>query len=163
MQYEPCNGECYAYDGGDDDNSDDRPDGDDTLPLGPLRFDKPRLKRIMDKLIAMHEPLCGNKNLRYGIDLDEKNDLFIGSFWHYGKLELFTGKKLYDLVEEMADFILAFYKTEAYAEESKDDKGLGHSVCEYGEDDDLRRFMIRTSKIPTPNGVDAFLEELKSA
>lgn len=161
MQYEPCNGDCYAYDPSDDNDSDDN--GDDQLPLDPLRHDLPRLKRIMDKLVAMHEPLCGNVNLRYGIDLCETNKVFIGSFWHYGKLELFTGKDLYILVEEMADYILAFYKTEAYAEESKNDKGLGHSVCHYGEDQDLRRFMIRVSGIPTPNGVDAFLEQLQSA
>ncbi len=163
MQYEPCNGDCYAYDPSDDTDSPDDTKDDDQLPLGPLRFDKPRLKAIIDKLVAMHQPLCGNVNLRYGIDLDEENKLFIGSFWHYGKLELFTGKELYILVEQMADYILAFYKTEAYAEESKNDKGLGHDVCHYGEDQDLRRFMIRVSGIPTPNGVDAFLEELQSA
>jgi len=164
MQYEPCNGDCYSYDDSDDDNSSESDSEDsDQLPLGPLRWDLKRMKNIIDKLVAMHQPLCGNVNLRYGIDLDETNNIFIGSFWHYGKLELFTGKDLYNLVESMADFILTFYTTEAYAEESKNDKGLGHSVCHYGEDQDLRRFMIRASRIPTPNGVDAFLEQLQSA
>ena len=160
MQYEPCNGDCYAWDGDDDNDSGSDSDGDDTLPLGPLRSDPVRLKRIMDKLVAMHQELCGNVNLRYGIDLDEENKLYIGSFWHYGKLELFTHKNLYVLVEIMADYVLAFYQTDAYKEESKHDKGLGHDVCHYGEDDDLRRFIVRAAKIPTPNGVDMYLRDL---
>ena len=171
MQYEPCNGQCYAWDDDDDDTStssggggggsDDDDDRDsDILPLRALRNDPVRLKRVMDKLVAMHQELCGNKNLRYGIDLDEDNHIFIGSFWHYGKLELFTDKNHIALIEKMADFVLPFYQSEAYHEESKHDKGLGHEVCEHGEDDNLLRFIIRSSKIPTPNGVDAYLNEL---
>jgi hypothetical protein len=168
MQYEPCNGTCYAWEDDWEDDDDSGPrgggsssDGDsDILPLRALRFDQVRLKSIMTKLVAMHQELCGNKNLRYGIDLDEDNGLFIGSFWHYGKLELFTETCHLRLIEKMAEFVLEFYKTDAYFEESKHDKGVGHSVCEHGEDDDLRRFIIRTSKIPTPHGVDAYLQEM---
>lgn len=165
MQYEPCSGACYQYD--DDDSSSGGGGGSDTpdiesdiLPLRALRFDQVRLKSIMEKLVAMHQELCGNKNIRYGIDLDEDNQIFIGSFWHYGKLELFTDRSHLKLIEKMAEYVLAFYQTEAYHEESKHNKGVGHDVCEHGEDDDLRRFIIRTAKIPTPNGVDAYLREM---
>lgn len=173
MQYEPCNGECYAWDRDDDDRgsdsgsgsggsggSDDDDKDTDIMPLRALRNDPIRLKSVMTKLVSMHEELCGNKNLRYGIDLDEDRNIFIGSFWHYGKLELFTETCHIRLIEKMADFVIPFYKTEAYFEESKQDKGLGHTVCEHGENDNLLRFIIRTSKIPTPNGVDSYLQEL---
>lgn len=171
MQYEPCMGTCYAWDNDKDDDdrdtdrggtstSDDDGGDSDILPLHHLANDLPRLKALMTKLVAMHQELCGNKNLRYGIDLDEDNQIFIGSFLHYGKLELFTETCHIRLIEKMADYVLPFYETDAYKEESKFDKGLGHDVCEHGEDDDLRRFIVRTSKIPTPNGVDAYLEEI---
>jgi hypothetical protein len=162
MQYEPCNGDCYAWDRDDDrdDTPEPPPKDKDILPLHHLMNDRPRLKALMEKLVAMHQPLCGNRNLRYGIDLDEDKKLFIGSFWHYGRLELFTDTDMTKLIETMADYVLNFYTTDAYKEESKGDEGLGHSVCHYGEDDNLRRFIIRTSKIPTPNGVDAYIKEL---
>lgn len=168
MQYEPCNGLCYAWDNDDDSagsgigggGSIDDDKDTDILPLRALRNDPTRLKSIMVKLVAMHQELCGNTNIRYGIDLDEDRGIFIGSFWHYGKLELFTDTNHITLIEQMADFVLPFYQTEAYGEESKHDKGVGHSVCEHGEDDDLLRFIIRTSKIETPNGIDQYLKDM---
>jgi hypothetical protein len=166
MQYEPCTGMCYAWDDSwDKDDDDDSvpspidPDGD-ILPLRALKNNPEKLKEIIGKLVAMHEELCGNKNLRYGIDLCEDSNLFIGSFWHYGKLELFTDKCHIKLLEKMDEFVLPFYKTEAYKKESKYDKGLGHSVCEHGENDNLIRFIIRSSRIETPNGVDAYIRNL---
>lgn len=164
MQYEPCSGTCYAWDppsgGDDDDSSDDTSSDGDILPLRALRNNVPRLKSVMTNLVAMHQELCGNKNLRYGIDFDEDTGIYIGSFWHYGKLELFSAKDHIDAIEKMSGFVLNFYQTDVYKEESKVDKGLGHNVCEHGEDDNLRRFIIKSSRIPTPNGVDEYLREI---
>lgn len=146
MQYEPCNGDCYAW--------------DDVLPLVDVEGDIKHLKELMDKFILAHNPLCGNINLRYGIDFDEQSRLFIGSFWHYGKLELFTNSNSLVLVEQLLDYAIAHYKTDIGKAELATDSGLGHRVCHYDEDKDLRRFIVKASGIKLPYGVDAFLSSL---
>lgn len=144
MQYEPCNGDCYAY--------------DDILPLDGLT--PQQLKSVMDKLVECHRPLCGNANLRYGLDLDEQRHVFIGSFWHYGKLELVSADTCLDAIQLLADTILRHFLSDAGKAELARDAGLGHSVCHYGEDQDLRRWMVRSSGLVAPGGEDLFLTQL---
>jgi hypothetical protein len=131
MQYEPCDGTCYAW--------------DSRAPIEViLENDKPRLNTLVKALTKIHEPACGNINIRYGIDLDEDNYLFIGSFYHYGHLELFSNKDIIVLLETMCQYIEAFYSTDIGKMELATSPGLGHDVCEHGEDNKLQNFIVGT-------------------
>jgi hypothetical protein len=149
MKYEPCNGECYV--------------GPDVINLSFLAGNLVELKKITTKLIKAHEPLCGDVNLAYAIDYDEINKLFIGTFLHYGKLELFSGKDILYVLNQLCDAAITHFSSPEGRIELQSSSALGHDVCEHGKDEDLLRFMIKYSGIPTPNGVDAFIEEMKSA
>lgn len=134
MQYEPCNGDCYhphnVFTG-----------------IKELESNPERLKEVTDKLLKIHEPLCGNVNIRYGIDQDVETGLYIATFWHYGKLEMFSNKNDLRLIEELADCVIAYFDSEAGKKELASDPGLGHKVCAYGEDESLREFVLKTANI----------------
>lgn len=155
MQYEPCDGLCYApsYDPMDENY-------ESFFAIRGLKDDKPRLAKLLTKLTEIHEPLCGNKNMRYAIDKDDVAGTFVGSFWHYGKLELVLGDNLLNTIEDLSELILRHFQTQSHKQDLKNDPGLGHSVCEHGVDEDLRTFVIEQARIPTPNGVEAYLQEL---
>lgn len=162
MQYEPCNGDCYAW--GDDDDDDVKHENTASFSsIRSLKDNLPRLKSLMDRLVKIHEPLCGNANMRYAIDQDTKTGLYVGSFWHYGKLELVMNSTILNTLEDLIEMVLKHITSEAGIAEVAADPGLGHSVCHYGEDQDLRKFVLKAAKIPTPNGPDAFLEQLQTA
>jgi hypothetical protein len=149
MKYEPCNGECYVP--------------DDVINLSFLAENLIELKKITAKLIKAHEPLCGDENLAYAIDFDDVNKLFIGTFLHYRKLELFCGKDMLSVLNQLCDGAIAHFASPEGLRELKSAAALGHDVCEHGKDEDLLHFMIKHSGISTPNGVEAFINEMKSA
>ena len=76
MKYEPCSGTCYYT--------------HEVVNLTQLANDKGALKHLLMRMVAAHEPLCGNENIAYGVDYDESSKIFIASFLQYGKLELFA-------------------------------------------------------------------------
>ncbi len=59
MGYEPCKGDCYAW--------------DDVLPIDDL--DPEKRAAVKTKLLDLHRPMCGNAALRYGVDFDEHRRL----------------------------------------------------------------------------------------
>lgn len=130
MGYEPCKGDCYAY--------------DDVLPLSDLR--PMQRERIIKKLLEMHAPMCGNTALRYGVDFDEQRRLFVGFFYHYGAIEVFLDTEMLDCVEQIANCALEHFKSEQYKSESAGREGLGRSACAYGTDDTLVDFIKRTAR-----------------
>ncbi len=131
MQYEPCNGTCYAY--------------EDVFNLKELANDPERLETLMSKLLKAHGPACGNEHIRYGIDLDEKLNTFVGSFMHFNKLELVAGKDATQVLESLCDLVNDYYESEDGKKEIEANPGLGHSVCEHGEDTELRQFVLKAS------------------
>ena len=65
MQYEPCSGQCYT-------GGDDSPINKESFKaIGALKTDKNRLESFITKLTKAHEPLCGNEEMRLGVDYDE--------------------------------------------------------------------------------------------
>lgn len=130
MGYEPCKGDCYAY--------------DDVLPVQDLA--PGARERVMAKLLEMHAPMCGNEALRYGVDLDEERRLFVGFFYHYGAIETFVSDDMISCVESIADCALEHFKSSQFAEETKISQGLGRSACAYGRDEDLVSFIKRTAR-----------------
>lgn len=129
MQYEPCSGQCYT----------DR---------DVLRFTKQNpeeVQELMDLLVQIHEPACGNANVRYAIDLDEELGIFTAVFFHYGKMEVFASKTLGGVIRLLAQHALFFYTTPAWWTEKLQGGVHGHDVCHHGKDQDLRVFMIKHS------------------
>src|SRR5687768_15094160 len=97
MKHEPCTGACYA--------------GGDVVDLSFLAHNKAELRRILEKMIRAHDPICGNENLSYAIDLDERTGIFVASFIHYGKLDLFCNRDLLQLLHELFDFAIAHFNS----------------------------------------------------
>ena len=133
MKYEPCNGACYV--------------GSNVVDLSELQNNIPRFHNIINKMIKIHDPACGNENIRYGIDLDEDNQLFVASFMHNNKLELLSGVNLVPLLEKFCDMAIAYWNSDIGKEELRDYKGLGHDVCTHGKNDDLIKFIHNWSNI----------------
>ncbi len=131
MHYEPCQGTCYSW--------------EDVVDVSELSSDPERYARLKASMIQIHQPACGDEKIRYAIDLDEANGLFIASFMHYGKLELLTGKNLVDLLEEFCVMVTAHWGTETGILELEAGGGFGHRVCKHGEDRQLNAFMDKFS------------------
>lgn len=138
MKYEPCKGACYS------------PGQEFFHHLFLLRNDTDRLKHLMTSLVKIHQPLCGNENLAYAIDYDEENKLYIGSFARYGELELVSDTNAVSCMEKLVDIILS----ENLVDESD------HSVCDFGDDKGLLKFVVDCAKIPTPQGMEKYLLDL---
>lgn len=148
MKYEPCNGQCYTC--------------HEVVNLTSLANDQVTLRRLLDKMVKAHEPLCGNANIAYGIDFDEESRIFIASFMHYGKLELFANQDLVKVLETLCDSAIAHFASEAGIAELATDPGFGHDVCHHGEDEKLTRFMIEHSGlVNSPADVDDYLANLR--
>ncbi len=46
---------------------------------------------LLERIAAiLEEPDHGNENISYGLDYDERTEVFIASFVHYGNLDLYT-------------------------------------------------------------------------
>lgn len=133
MGYEPCNGLCYAP--------------SDVVNVSLLAEDVPRYERLKTKMLAIHEPACGDVNIRYALDMDEESGLFIATFVHYGKVEMMVGKHLVETLEDFCDYVASFWASPAGVSELQAGKGLGHAVCEHGHDEDLSSFMDKHSGV----------------
>lgn len=131
MKYEPCDGRCYAW--------------EDVINMEELGVDVKSAAALLDRIINIHEPACGNENLAYALDYDEDSKVFIASFIHYGSLDLFADQKALGALNKLIDAALLYYSTEEYKTLVKEKPGKGHDVCEHGEDHDLRRFAMKFS------------------
>jgi len=141
MQYEPCNGQCYT--------------DDEVLSLANMTPDE--AIEMMDLLTAIHEPACGNANVRYAIDLNER--VFVAVFLHYGKIETFADTSLTGVVRALATAAKAHFASPIWQQELLLGGDLGHRVCHHGEDEDLRRFMVQHGGL-TPEVRAELLERL---
>lgn len=101
--------------------------------------------QLLDRIIKIHEPACGNENLAYGMDFDEDTEVFIASFQHYGQLELFVSKSPIMTLNKLIDAALDWYASDEGKKLLEEKPGLGHDVCEHGKDHDLRRFAMKFS------------------
>ena len=134
MKYEPCTGRCYAP--------------SDVVRMDSFGADVEKMAMLLDKLMKIHEPACGNEHLGYGLDLCEETGLYIATFQHYGALEIFTSDKIFDALVKLADAAISFYESDAGQNLLQTRPGLGHDVCEHGKEYDLRHFALRYSGLP---------------
>lgn len=134
MKYEPCSGRCYAP--------------GDVFRMTGFGAAVHEMTELLQKLVRIHEPACGNEQIVYGMDLDEDRGVFISSFQHYGRLDLFTGANAFEALSKLADAALAYYDSDEWREDSAANPGLGHNVCEHGKDSDLVNFALEHSGLP---------------
>lgn len=100
---------------------------------------------LLRKVVAIHEPACGNEKLAYGLDLCEDSGLFIGSFLHFGTVDLVTGSTAFETLNRLCDAVLAYFETEDFALNIRTYPGEGHDVCEHGKLPDLVTFALNHS------------------
>jgi hypothetical protein len=136
MKYEPCAGQCYAY--------------SDVMRIHTLGLDVQGAVRFLQRLVAIHGPSCGNENLQFRLDVEERIPLFkvpvfIASFYHYGALDLFYGPTPLEALDKMIDAALAYYSSEQYEEDVVEHGGGDHDACEHGDDKKLVEFAITFS------------------
>lgn len=135
MKYEPCNGQCYAP--------------DDVLRVNEFGLDATQAAMLLDRVIQIHEPACGNERLAYGLDHDESTGVFVASFQHYGTLDLYVDTSALGALNKLIDGALDWYASDEGKRLLAEQPGLGHDVCEHGKDHDLRHFAL------TYSGLDA--------
>ena len=143
MKYEACSGQCYAY--------------SDVMRIHTLGLDVKGAVEFLKRLVAIHEPSCGNPNIEYRLDVDEftrsvytgggDEDMpdfrFVASFYHYGSLDLFSGDTPLEALNKLIDAALAYYQSNDY--KTQGDKGSGHDVCHHGDNKKLIEFAINFS------------------
>lgn len=104
----------------------------------------------MECMVVMHEPVCGNRNTRLGLDVDEESGTFVGSFLHYGRLELVAASNPVQAIIRLSNLVALHIQSEAWKLELASDPGLGHEVCEHGHDEDLKKFSLEHSGLSDP-------------
>lgn len=130
MRYEPCQGTCYAW--------------DSVFSMRQLAENPAHLDAVMGKLLKAHGPACGNRHIGYGIDYSEAG-YYVASFVHFGRLDLLTGTNPTELFESLLDFVNKYWETVEGKREIQDNPGLGHGVCEHGEETELKEFVLKAS------------------
>lgn len=147
MSYEPCTGRCYAY--------------SDVMRIHTLGLTTANAAAFLERIVKIHEPSCGNDQIQFRLDADEftrKRDYkmtyaeydsnetrFVASFYHYGSLDLFAADTPLGAMNQMIDAALAWYESDDFRARVGGQPGLGHSVCEHGEDKKLLSFAIEFS------------------
>jgi len=131
MKYESCNGQCYAW--------------SDVMKIHTLGLDIQGAAVFLRRLLAIHEPSCGNANLAFRLDADEEHGLFVASFQRYGALDLFGGKTPLEALNKMIDAALIWFSSDEYRQLVGSRPGLSYAACKHGEDRKLIDFAISFS------------------
>jgi len=116
---------------------------------------------FLKRLVAMHEPSCGNPNLEFRLDVDEfirseytgigfnyhdsHDQRFVASFYHYGSLDLFAGDTALEAMNKLIDGVLTYYQSAEYKDLVTKQPGKGHGFCHHGDDKKLIDFAISFS------------------
>lgn len=129
MGYEPCKGDCYMG---------------KVFPI--TDFSPEEREEIERKLLAIHDPTCGNANVRFGVDLDEARGTFVGVFYHYGAMETVLSESLKGALDGLLDLAVEHFASDQWREELAQDPGLGRDACAYGTNDSLLAFVRRTGR-----------------
>lgn len=131
MKYESCTGMCYAW--------------SDVVRIHDFGLNMKSASEFLHRLVKAHDQLCGNDQLAYALDVDEETETFVASFQRYGALDLFVGKTPLEAMNKLIDAALSYYESDEYRDNVAAKPGLGHDVCEHGEDKKLLDFAISFS------------------
>lgn len=126
---EPCDGDCYEY--------------DDVLDVRGEGWTSEQIRMTMTHLLGIHANICGNANYRLGVDLDENTNIFIGTFYRFGALDVVTGRSVQEVVEALAGATSTYFASETYSNDVARDAGLGRGACAHGDDTALKMWMAK--------------------
>jgi hypothetical protein len=136
MKYESCNGQCYEY--------------SDVMRIHTLGLDTQGAVVFLKRLLAMHAPSCGNAELAFRLDHDDKLNIFVASFQRYGSLDLYADQTALGAMNRLIDGALAYYQTNEYKALVAAKPGAGSGVCHHGDDKKLIDFAIAFSGLSMP-------------
>ena len=134
MKYESCNGQCYA--------------SDDVAQLHLLGLDAEGAATFLRRLLAMHEPSCGNPQISFSLDVDDATSTYVAAMQRYGALDLHVGRTALEALDKLIDGALAWYASVEYQVIVSERPGVGHGVCHHGDDRALIEFAITRSGLP---------------
>lgn len=147
MKYESCNGQCYSH--------------DDVVQIHDLGLDVVGAAEFLRRLLAMHEPSCGNPNISFSLDVDDVSRTYVAAMQRYGALDLHVGSTAREALDKLIDGALAWYASVEYQVLVSENSGLRHAVCRHGSDSALLEFAIARSGLP-PEEQDALRAQFSS-
>lgn len=103
FQYEPCTGTCYT--GGND------------FYQELKKADTNKLNSIINNIVKAHDSTCDDLDQRFGVDYDEENKIFIGTFLNGRRLDMFSDKSFLNLVDTLSNHVLNENKNKLIKEE----------------------------------------------
>ena len=109
FQYEPCVGTCYAH----------SPIFFSELKKAPQEL----LTSTIDKIVAAHDSTCDDITQRFGVDYDEANNIYVGSFMNGTRLDLFSDKSFLTLANILSSHVL----------KENEGKAVSSADCKFGE------------------------------
>ena len=140
MKYESCNGQCYA--------------DEDVMRIHDLGLDAVGAAEFLRRLLAMHEPSCGNPNISFSLDVEDglegQPPTYVAAMLRYGALDLHVGSTAREALDKLIDGALAWYASVEYQVLVSERPGAGHGVCHHGDDRRLIEFAITRSGLPEP-------------
>lgn len=131
MKYESCNGQCYA--------------DEDVMKIHSLGLDVEGAATFLRRLLAMHEPSCGNPQISFSLDVDDDSGTYVAAMHRYGALDLYVGHTALEALDKLIDGALAWYASVEYQVLVSERPGAGHGVCHHGDDRRLIEFAITRS------------------
>ena len=93
FKYEPCNGTCYAW--------------CDVLPEQLNKMSDLDRKATVDTMVKAHNRLCDNPDFSFGVDMDDKTEMFVAHFRTPKSTETFLAKSFGECVQEVCKTVLA--------------------------------------------------------
>lgn len=139
MKYESCNGQCYA--------------DEDVMRIHDLGLDAVGAAEFLRRLLAMHEPSCGNPNISFSLDVEDlegQPPIYVAAMQRYGALDLHVAFTPLEALDKLIDGALAWYGSIEYQTLIAEKPGAGHGVCHHGDDRALIEFAITRSGLPAP-------------
>lgn len=137
MKYESCNGQCYA--------------DADVMQIHNLGLSAVGAATFLQRLLAMHEPSCGNPEISFSLDVEDATGTYVAAMQRYGALDLHVGRTALEALDKLIDGALAWYASVEYQVLVSERPGDGHGVCHHGDDRKLIEFAITRSGLPEPD------------
>lgn len=92
FKYEPCNKTCYAY--------------CEKLMKELRDLPKDRRESVVDKMVEAHNRLCDNPEYSFGVDTDEKDNVFVAHLRTPEKTDLFYSRNFEDTVLDVCNSVM---------------------------------------------------------
>lgn len=112
FQYEACNGTCYG--------------NGDRFFQDLKDVPKAELTQLINKIVDAHNRMCNNPNMRFGLDFDQTNKIYIGNWMNNGTLDLFTSTNFMDVVTQLTSHVLKVVPVSQSEYENNCEFGEGH-------------------------------------